>query len=144
MRLSLELAVATLLLLAARAWAQTPGQELVGTSWQVVRLQSGDRRTFTPDDKAKYTFAFGTGGAFSARLDCNRGSGTWKSSGPQLLEIAPFAITRALCPPGSLFDEIVKRVGDVRTYSMKDGRLYLFLMSDGGTLELEAIAAPRR
>jgi para-nitrobenzyl esterase len=144
MRLSLELAVAMLLLLAARAYAQVPGQELVGTSWQVARLQSGDRRTFTPDDKAKYTFAFGTGGAFSARIDCNRGSGSWRSSGPQLLEIAPFAITHALCPPGSLFDEIVKRVGDVRTYALKDGRLYLYLMSDGGTLELEPIAVPRR
>jgi para-nitrobenzyl esterase len=145
MRLSRELGLVAFLLLAVHSQAQAPGRELVGTRWQLVGLQTGDRRTFTPDDKTKYTFAFGTGGAFSARIDCNRGSGTWNSSGPQLLEIAPFAITRAMCPPGSLFDEIVKRIADVRTYAAKDGRLYLYLVTDGGTLELEAIAgAPQR
>lgn len=141
LRLSRELSLAALLLTAC-ACAQAQSPPLVGTSWQLVRLQTGDRRVFTPDDKTKYTFAFRTGGVFSARIDCNRGSGTWKSSGPQLLEIAPFVITRAMCPPGSLFDEIVKRVADVRTYAAKDGRLYLYLMTDGGTLELEGIAAP--
>jgi para-nitrobenzyl esterase len=56
--------------------------ELGGTSWQLVKFQSSDGKTLTPDDKAKYTIAFDTDGRVSARIDCNRGSGTWKSSGP--------------------------------------------------------------
>jgi para-nitrobenzyl esterase len=142
MRLSRELIFATFLLLAAcgHARAQSPG--LVGTSWQLVRFQVGDGRTLTPDDKSKYTFAFGTGGALSARIDCNRGSGTWKSPDPGLLQIGPFAITRALCPPGSLFDQVVKQLGDIHTYVVKDGHLYLSAMASGGMYELEPIAFP--
>jgi para-nitrobenzyl esterase len=142
LRLSRELSLAALLLIAcACARAQYPG--LVGTSWQLVRFQVGDGRVLTPDDKSKYTFSFGTGGALSARIDCNRGSGTWKSAEPGLMEIGPFAITRALCPPGSLFDQVVKQLGEVRTYLVKDGHLYLSAMAPGGIYELEPIAFPR-
>ncbi|HKW37170.1 MAG TPA: META domain-containing protein [Burkholderiales bacterium] len=142
MRLSRELKLAILLLLAPCAQAQTPGRELVGTSWQLASLRTADGRTLAPDDKAKYTFTFLTGGILSARVDCNRGSGTWKSSGPGLMQISPFAITHAMCPPGSLFDEVVKQVGGVRTYAVKDGRLRL--TGDGASFELEAIAPPQR
>ncbi len=140
MRLSRELKIATFLLLAPCAHAQAPG--LAGTDWQLVRFQSGDGRTFTPDDRAKYTFGFRTGGVLNMRIDCNRGTGSWRSPEPQRLEIGPLAVTRALCPPGSLFDQIAKEVGNVRTFTMKDGRLYLSLVANGGTMELEPIAAP--
>jgi hypothetical protein len=94
-RLSARFAVfATLVvLLASAVKAQTPGQKkdapskpetagLGGTSWQLVKCQSMDDKTLIPDDKAKYTLEFGTDGGISARIDCNRGRSTWKSSGP--------------------------------------------------------------
>jgi heat shock protein HslJ len=74
---------------------------LGGTSWRLVKFQGGDGLTLTPDDKAKYTIAFGTDGRLSARIDCNRGSGTWKSAGPPQLEFGPLALTRAMWPAGS-------------------------------------------
>ena len=44
---------------------------LEGTSWQLVKFQGGDDTTLTPDDRAKYTVAFGAGGQVVARIDCN-------------------------------------------------------------------------
>jgi para-nitrobenzyl esterase len=71
------------------------------------------------------------------RIDCNRGRGTWKSSGPNQLQFGPLALTRAKCPPESLHDRIVKDWGAVRSYLIKDGHLFLSLMADGGTYEYE-------
>ena len=111
--------------------------DLGGTSWRLVRFQGGDGLTLTPDDKAKYTIVFGTDGRLNARIDCNRGSGTWKSSGPPQLEFGPLALTRAKCPPGSLHDHLVKQWPYVRSYVMKDGHLFVSLMADGGIYEFE-------
>jgi para-nitrobenzyl esterase len=91
-----------LMTLACSAGTQTsPQAGLGGTSWQLVKFQGGDGKTLTPDDKAKYTITFGTDNRVSARVDCNRGAGTWKSSGANQLEFGPLALTRAMCPPGS-------------------------------------------
>jgi para-nitrobenzyl esterase len=113
--------------------------DLGGTSWQLVKFQGSDDTTLTPDDKAKYTIAFGSDGRVSARIDCNRGVGTWKSSGPNQLQFGRLALTRAMCPPESLHDRIVKHWEFVRSYIIKDGRLFLSLMADGGIYEFEPI-----
>jgi para-nitrobenzyl esterase len=99
--------------------------------------QLGDGTVLTPDDKSKYTLAFGADGLLSARIDCNRGRGGWKSPEKSRLELGPMAVTRAACPPGSLHDRIVKDLPYVRSYVLKDGRLHLSLMADGGTYEFE-------
>ena len=128
-------ALAALLVLAG--CATTPAA-LDGTSWQLVRFQGGDGTVLRPDDKSKYTLAFGADGRLSARLDCNRGSGAWKSAQRGQLELGPMAITRAMCPPGSLHDQLVKQLPYVRSYVIRDGKLFLSLMADGGTYEFES------
>ena len=110
---------------------------LGGTSWQLVKFQGGDGTVLTPDDKSKYTFAFAQDGVMSARIDCNRARGGWKSSGPGQLEFGPMAATRAQCPPGSLHDQIMRQLPNVRSYVVKGGHLFLSLMADGGVYELE-------
>jgi para-nitrobenzyl esterase len=110
--------------------------ELGGTAWQLVKFE-GDDTTLTPDDKAKYTLAFETDGRVSVRLDCNRGRGTWQSSGPKQLAFGPLALTRAMCPPGSLHDRIIKDWTFVRSYTIKDDHLFLALMADSGIYEFE-------
>jgi uncharacterized lipoprotein YbaY len=112
---------------------------LGGTSWRLVKFQGSDDKTLEPDDKAKYTVAFKTDGTLTARIDCNRGRGTWKSSGPNQLAFGPLALTRAMCPPGSLHDRVVKDWPFVRSYVIKDGHLFLSLMADGGIYEFEPI-----
>jgi heat shock protein HslJ len=117
---------------------------LAGTSWRLVKFQGGDGLTLTPDDKAKYTIAFGTDGRLNARIDCNRGNGTWKSSGPPQLEFGPLVLTRAMCPPGSLHDRVVKHWPYVRSYVIRDGHLFLSLMADGGIYEFETAGQEER
>ena len=134
-----------LLVSACSARRQTPSQNaaagLGGTSWQLVKFQGSDDKTLTPDDKAKYTITFGNDGRVSARIDCNRGSGTWRSSRPNQLEFGPLALTRAMCRLGSLHDRIAKDWQFVRSYMLKDGHLFLALMADGGIYEFEATGA---
>jgi para-nitrobenzyl esterase len=110
---------------------------LAGTSWQLVKFQGGDGTVRAPDEKSKYTLAFGTDGSFNVRFDCNRGRGGWKSAGKGQLEFGAMALTRAMCPPGSLHDQLVKHWPYVRSYVIRGGHLRLSLMADGGIYEFE-------
>jgi para-nitrobenzyl esterase len=114
---------------------QNPAAGLGGTSWQLVKFQSSDEKILMPDAPATYTIAFGTDGSVSARIDCNRGRGTWNYSEPNQLQFGPLALTRAMSPPGSIHDRIVKDREFVRSYTLKDGHLFLALMADGGIYE---------
>jgi heat shock protein HslJ len=111
--------------------------ELGGTSWRLVEFQGGDDTILRPDERAKYTLGFEPDGRLHARIDCNRGRGSWRSSGPPQLEFGPLALTRAQCPPGSLHDRIVRHWPYVRSYLVRDGHLFLSLMADGGIYEFE-------
>jgi heat shock protein HslJ len=117
-----------------------PSGSLAGTSWQLVKFQGGDDTILAPDDGTKYTIEFAAGGRLIARVDCNRGQGAWKSSGPNQIEFGPLALTRAQCPPGSLHDQIVKQWSNIRSYVIKDGHLFLSLMADGGIYEFQPVA----
>ncbi len=117
---------------------------LGGTSWQLVKFQGSDETTQRPDDPAKYTIAFGTDGRLSARIDCNRGTGTWKSPAESQLELGPLALTRAMCPSGSLHNQIVKQWPYIRSYVMKDEHLFVSLMADGGIYEFEPLSTETR
>lgn len=115
---------------------------LSGTSWQLVKFQGPDERTFTPDDKTKYTIKFGTNGRVVARVDCNRASSTWKVNAKGELQFGSWSRTTAKCGPGSLHDQIVSEGADVRNFSIKDG--HLFLSGGGGYYELEPLAGGKR
>jgi len=114
---------------------------LGGTSWRLVKFQGMDDTTLTPAAGAEYTIQFDADGGLVARIDCNRGRGTWKSSGPAQLELSALALTRAMCPPNSMHDQIVRQWTYVRSYVVEDGRLFLALMADGGIYEFEPISA---
>ena len=118
--------------------------ELAGTSWKLVRLQAGDETTLVPGDGSKYTITFQSNGRVAARVDCNRGSSTWKSSRANELQFGSWSMTRAKCPPGSLHDRIVTEGANVRSYLIKDGHLILSGMSGGGSYELERLATQPR
>jgi len=112
---------------------------LNGTGWQLVKFQGGDGRTIAPDVKGMYAFELATGGRLRARVDCNRGTGTWTSSGPSQVQFGPLALTTARCPPGSMHDQIVKDFPRIRSYVIRYGHLFLSLMADGGTYEFEPL-----
>ncbi len=115
------------------------GNPLSGTSWQLVKFQGPDERTFSPDDKSKYTITFGANGRVTARVDCNRASSTWKATANGQLEFGSWDRTSAKCGTGSLHDQIVYEGGAVRKFWIKDEHLFLSGMEAGGFYELEPV-----
>ena len=143
-RMMLALASVAIVLVSASAQKSGGGNPLTGTSWQLVRFQAPDERTFTPDDKSKYTITFGSNGRVVARVDCNRANSTWKATAKGELQFGSWSRTNAKCGPGSLHDQIVTEGANVRNFAIKDGRLFLSGMEGGGYYEMEPIPATKR
>jgi heat shock protein HslJ len=143
MRRILALASVIMIFASASAFAggqkATGGNPLSGTSWQLVKFQGPDERTFAPDDKSKYTIKFGSDGRVAIRVDCNRGSSTWRVTAKGELKFGSWSRTSAKCGPGSLHDQIVTEGADVRNFAIKDGHLFLSGMEGGGYYELEPL-----
>lgn len=100
-----------LLVAACASRLQRPASdELAGTSWRLVKISMSDASTYTPDDRSKYTIAFGADGKASIRVDCNRGMGGWRSEAPSHLEFGSIATTKAMCAPGSLHDRFLSNL----------------------------------
>ena len=115
------------------------GTPLAGTAWRLVEIQSMDDAIGTTRvaDPALYTMRLNPDGSVAFRLNCNSASGTWTAeSGPEpssgRFEFGPLAATMALCPPPSVDEQVSKQAPYFRSYLLKDGRLYLSLMADGG------------
>lgn len=125
---------------AAPAAEQAPAQNpLAGTEWRLVAFQSMDDSvgTTVPEDPTKFTMRLNPDGMVNMSLDCNKANGKWTikpssdiNSGN--FEFGPLAGTRALCPPPNLDEKIVGQAQYVRGYLLKNGRLHLSLMADGG------------
>jgi heat shock protein HslJ len=139
------LLLATLAIVSAVTFAggqsSTGGNPLSGTSWRLVKFQAPDERTFTPDDKSKYTITFASNGRVRVRVDCNRGSSTWKANAKGELQFGSWSRMSGKCGPGSLHDQIVTEGANVRNFAIKDGHLFLSGMEGGGYYELEPMPA---
>ena len=105
-----------------------------------MQFQGSDDTTLTPDDPTKYRVTFEADNQVRLQVDCNQGQGSWSSSEPNQLELSELALTRAICPPGSLHDRIVQDWTAVRSYVIEDNHLFLSLMADGGIYEFEPIS----
>lgn len=57
------------LVLGCAPVGHAPPPGLAGTSWQLVRFQGGDGTVLVPDERAKYTIAFGVDDAGSYELE---------------------------------------------------------------------------
>ena len=133
--------LAALLLAACATRTETRQQDatpqLEGTSWQLVEFQGGDGATLTPDDQH----------GMHDSIRCQRPGHRAHRLQPRArhvevirtdqIEFGPLALTRAMCPPGSLHDQIVRQWGYIRSCVLKDGHLFLALMADGGIYEFE-------
>jgi heat shock protein HslJ len=136
-----------LLLMQSPAGAAAPANPLAGTDWQLHAIQSMDdaQGTTTIADPSRLTVHFGADGRASFQFDCNRGTGEWKleAAGAESgrLSFGPIAATRALCPPPHVDERIARDMGHVRSYLLKDGKLFMSLMADGGIYEWHPIPA---
>ena len=137
----LGLATGFLLLMPSLAANADPLSPLAGTDWELHAIQSMDDSQGTThiSDPGQLTVQFGADGRVSFKLDCNRGMGEWKleAAGAESgkLSFGPIAATRALCPPPHLDERVVRDMAYVRSYLLKDGKLFMSLMADGGIYE---------
>jgi len=106
---------------------------LGGIIWKWMRLDFMNDTTQLVDDPGKYTLQFLADGTVAGTADCNNYSGSYLVQGSSLqIFIGP--MTRAACPPGSLSDEYIQRLGEVRTFVFDGGDLVLNLMMDTGNM----------
>lgn len=85
-----------------------------------------------PETPQSYTLELREGRA-SGKADCNRLSGSY-TKGDRSLTFGPLAMTRAMCPPGSLGDKYAGYFQWIRTWFVRGDTLYMDMMADGGTL----------
>jgi len=113
---------------------------LADTQWRLVEFKSMDdaQGTLRPDDPTRYVMLLRADGTVQMRLNCNRANGTWTSEPAEgdpasgTFGFGPLAATEAACPPPSMDGHVLKQAPYVRSYLLRDGKLYLALMADGG------------
>jgi heat shock protein HslJ/membrane-bound inhibitor of C-type lysozyme len=114
---------------------------LAGSAWRLVAFQSMDDTRLQPEAGKQFTLAFDADGALRVQADCNRGRATWSSTDNVSLTIGPAAMTRAMCQ-SAIYDRFVRDLTSMRSFILKDGRLYLSLPVDSGIYEFERQATP--
>ncbi len=114
---------------------------LGGTSWQLYAIQSMDdaQGTTLIAKPLVFTLRFEANQQARFRLDCNQATSTWEahpvSDSSGCLRFSWLAATRALCTVPDLNARILGDLPFVRSYLLKDGKLFMSLMADGGIYE---------
>jgi heat shock protein HslJ len=134
--------IGALLMAALPAISLATAPDIAGTRWQLMAIQSMDdaQGTTRIHDPSQYTLEFGRDGEAAFRLDCNRGTASYllKPSADRTngsIQFGPIAATHAMCPPPHLSEKVARDMTHVRGYLLKESRLYLSLMADGGIYE---------
>ena len=100
-----------------------------------------------PGDGELYTMTLEPDGRTTMRIDCNRATGSWTtepSDGDSgSFGFGPLAMTKVYCGPDSMDQRIARDAAYIRAYLLRDGRLYLDLMADGGTYVWEPVPPSR-
>lgn len=125
--------VAALFLALLVSAFQSDSNNLVGVwQWQQTQENSGD--VTTPPDSSRYTIEFMADGRVTVQADCNRGGGSYTSNA-NTLDVGEIATTKMACSSGSLDTEFLRQLDEVNSYLFKDGKLYLELPVDSGSME---------
>jgi uncharacterized protein YidB (DUF937 family)/heat shock protein HslJ len=115
--------------------ANRVANDLMATTWMWTSI-STPNETRTVDTPERYTVRFDSAGRVTVRADCNRGTGTYTVSSEGRLMVNPLALTRAMCPPGSMSDRFAAHLGRATRYEVRNAELFLSLPGDSGTLRL--------
>ncbi len=76
---------------------------------------------------ANYTLTFNDDETFDAQADCNQVSGTYTIVDESVLTMTLGPSTLAACGEGSLGEEYVQLLSDVKTYSIAEDQMTLTL-----------------
>ena len=118
---------------AAPGSDSTMSPDVVGVTWESVRLTTPVEQVDV-DAPDHYTIRFESDSRVAVKADCNRGMSRYTVSPDHRIALKPMALTRAMCPKGSLSNRFAKEVSRATSYFIKDGDLFLELPVDSGTL----------
>lgn len=115
---------------------QTPAESeasgLAGTQWELVEVSDRPDSGLKPKsvEPGLYTMALKSDGTASFRLDCNRGFGKWQSTSGAAansgsISISDIGVTKALCPPGSISDQVTANLSRFSSFELTETRLIL-------------------
>ena len=109
---------------------------IVDVLWRWERFEDtrGSSWDITVADPSKYTLRLLPDGTFQADADCNLASGTYMAAGSSSITLTLESVTEVACPPESLYDTFLTRLGEVVTYVLHEGKLVLNLKIDGGNM----------
>jgi len=105
---------------------------VVGKLWQWEAMVTPVEKLDVPTPD-RYAFELLPDGRLAARLDCNRGFGTYKL-GEGTIALTLAGSTRAACPPASLDGRFARDLGRAAAFFVEGGKLYLELPADSGTM----------
>jgi heat shock protein HslJ len=119
--------------------------ELVGTTWQWIQTQYGDDSVVVASDPSRYTLTFDNAGQVAVQFDCNSGGGPYTVEGSSLT-FGALISTLMGCPEGTQDAIFGKDLGQVVSYVIEDGHLFLSMAVDTGIMEFapagEGMATP--
>jgi heat shock protein HslJ len=90
----------------------------------------------SPSQSEHYVLRFESGGFLSAQVDCNSAGGKYLFENSRIT-LKLTNSTLMSCQPGSLEEVFQQNLATAVTYFMKDGRLFLALSNDAGTMEFD-------
>jgi heat shock protein HslJ len=112
---------------------EPPDEEITDIIWQWEKFISSDGSETVVSDPNQYMLLLASDGNMYLLADCNSGSGIYTLKNNSLkLNIG--VITKAICKPDSLSDQYIFYLGDVVTYVLEEGKLYLNLKIDAGNM----------
>jgi len=132
----LRLLAAVLLVLTAGARAAdrpTPGAAGLEGTWRWVSFESPVEKLVVKNPD-QYLLTFPEPGRIALKADCNRAAGGVTLGKDGAIKVGVLAMTRAMCPEGSLSDRFAQTVGRAVMWSKRGSDLLLDLPADGGTL----------
>ena len=121
--------------------SHAPG-DVIGKVWQWESWTS-PVESIEVTAPERYTLQLMPDGTVRARFDCNRGGGRY-SMGDGALAFGPLRSTRMACPPDSLGGRYSTELARVTSFFVEEGKLYLELPVDSGTLRFGVAEATGR
>jgi heat shock protein HslJ len=110
--------------------------QLTSKKWTWINTKMNDGAVTTPSKPGAFAATFQTDGRVVANTDCNTGNGGYTLGADNSLTIGPMASTMMFCE-GSNEGEYFQQLGNVGSYKIDNGQLWLMLKYDSGTMIFE-------
>ena len=107
-------------------------QAILGKTWE-WEATTTPAEEIRAGDPERYTIQLSDGGRLRARFDCNRGGGVYEISDGKVA-FGALASTFMACPPDSRATLFMRDLQRVVSFFVQDGKLYLELSMDSGTM----------